>query len=133
MTLPPVSEEVLTRVRRCLCESLPVVEEVDVTSTSCITCDLGAESIELLDIIFRLQNEFRMPISQGDFLVLTSLFPLRPPGPMPEAERRMLLEAQPWRDFDHIAAQQRPLTLSTHYTVGDICRYIEWRLARVYP
>src|SRR3954454_14107890 len=42
------------------------VDEDDVKPTSTLQGDLGAESIDLLDIVFRLEREFGIKIPRGE-------------------------------------------------------------------
>src|SRR5271167_4364308 len=59
------SEEVYTKVSATLVEALNVDEE-DVKPTSTLQGDLGAESIDFLDIVFRLEREFGIKIPRGE-------------------------------------------------------------------
>lgn len=53
------------RVRKVIAESL-CVEEGDVSRNSNLIKDLGAESIDFLDIMFRLEKEFDIKIPQRE-------------------------------------------------------------------
>src|SRR5689334_22494987 len=57
--------EIHTRVVNVLVEALGVDED-DVTPSATLQGDLGAESIDFLDIAFRLEREFRIKIPQGE-------------------------------------------------------------------
>ncbi len=57
--------EIEERVRKVIAESL-CVELAEVQSTSNLINDLGAESIDFLDIIFRLEKEFDVKIPQRE-------------------------------------------------------------------
>jgi len=57
--------EIYKRVQRNLVEALNVEEE-EIESTSTLQGDLGAESIDFLDIVFRLEREFRIKIPRGE-------------------------------------------------------------------
>lgn len=58
-------EAIFDKVRDVLVNVLAVDEE-DVTPTATLTGDLGAESIDFLDIIFRLEQAFGFKIAQGE-------------------------------------------------------------------
>lgn len=58
-------EEVSAKVREVLVEALAVDEE-DVTPTASLRGDLGAESIDFLDIVFKLEQTFGFKIAQGE-------------------------------------------------------------------
>src|SRR5579872_6127570 len=59
------SNEVLAKITRVLVEALNV-EETDVIPTATLRDDLGAESIDFLDIVFRLEREFGIKIPRGE-------------------------------------------------------------------
>ena len=56
------SEDVYGKVTQVLVESLNV-DEGDVTPTATLQGDLGAESIDFLDIVFRLERAFKGRLS----------------------------------------------------------------------
>ena len=58
-------EEIFEKVRSVLVEALGVEDE-EVTSAATLQGDLGAESIDYLDIVFKLQREFDIEIPRGD-------------------------------------------------------------------
>ena len=60
-------QEVFQKVREILVEALSVDEE-EVTPQAAITGDLGAESIDYLDIAFRLEKGFNIKIPSGDLI-----------------------------------------------------------------
>jgi acyl carrier protein len=59
------SDEIYGKVARVLVESLNV-DEGDVTPRAALQGDLGAESIDFLDIVFRLEREFGIRIPRGE-------------------------------------------------------------------
>src|SRR5207249_11050489 len=61
----PSQDEIYTKVSATLVEALNVdVEEIKPTST--LQGDLGAESIDFLDMVFRLEREFDIQIPQQE-------------------------------------------------------------------
>src|SRR5215472_17451329 len=68
----PTQDEIYTKVSATLIEALNVDEE-DIKPTSTLQGDLGAESIDFLDIVFRLEREFGIKIPRGE-LFPESLF-----------------------------------------------------------
>ena len=60
-------QEVFQKVKEILVEALSVDEE-EVTPQAAITGDLGAESIDYLDIAFRLEKGFNIKIPPGDLI-----------------------------------------------------------------
>jgi acyl carrier protein len=123
----PSREEILEKVRATLVDALGV-DDTEVTPESTLTGDLGAESIDFLDIVFRLEKNFSIKVPRGD------LFPedmlndaqfvaegkLTAKG-MDEIRRRM-----PWADFSHLDSNAKVQDL---WTVGMVVRYIESKLA----
>src|SRR6202171_183848 len=61
----PSSDEIYTKVSATLVEALNVEKE-DVKPSSTLQGDLGAESIDFLDIVFRLEREFGIKIPRGE-------------------------------------------------------------------
>src|SRR3954467_4497433 len=59
------SDEIFARVTRVIVQALGV-DEGDVISSATLRGDLGAESIDYLDIVFRLEREFRLRIPRGE-------------------------------------------------------------------
>src|SRR5258708_22465728 len=64
--------EIHTRVKNVLVQALGV-EEDDVTQFATLLGDLGAESIDCLDIVFRLEREFMIKVPRGE-LFMEALF-----------------------------------------------------------
>src|SRR5713226_4140397 len=61
----PTQEEIYHKVSATLVEALNVDEE-DIKPTATLQGDLGAESIDFLDIVFRLEREFGIKIPRGE-------------------------------------------------------------------
>src|SRR3954465_11692163 len=61
----PTQDEIYTKVSATLVEALNVDED-EITPTSTLQGDLGAESIDFLDIVFRLEREFGIRIPRGE-------------------------------------------------------------------
>ena len=60
-----VRKKFITKVSATLVEALNVDEE-EIKPTSTLQGDLGAESIDFLDIVFRLEREFGIKIPRGE-------------------------------------------------------------------
>lgn len=61
---PDLDQEVLDRVRTCFAEALGL-DVADVDYSSRVIADLGAESLDFLDIAFRLERAFDIRIPRG--------------------------------------------------------------------
>ncbi len=58
-------DDVFEKVREVLVDALGVDED-EVTPEASLTADLGAESIDFLDIVFKLEQAFGFKIAQGE-------------------------------------------------------------------
>lgn len=58
-------DEVFQKIRTVLMDAL-AVDEDEVTMDAVLTKDLGAESIDFLDIVFKLEQAFGIKIGQGE-------------------------------------------------------------------
>src|SRR6201996_1788744 len=61
----PSQDEIFAKVSATLVEALNVDED-EIKPTSPLQGDLGAESIDFLDIVFRLEREFGIKIPRGE-------------------------------------------------------------------
>src|SRR5437764_6802491 len=61
----PTQDEIYSKVSATLVEALNVDED-DIKPTATLQGDLGAESIDFLDIVFRLEREFGIKIPRGE-------------------------------------------------------------------
>src|SRR6478672_774262 len=61
----PTPEEIFAKVQTALVDALGVDEE-EVTPQATLVGDLGAESIDFLDIVFRLEKAFNIKIERGE-------------------------------------------------------------------
>ncbi|HUU58537.1 MAG TPA: acyl carrier protein [Phycisphaerae bacterium] len=65
--MPMTEEEVFEKVREILMDSL-AVDEDEVTRGAKLRTDLGAESIDFLEIVFKLEKAFDIKIPRGELL-----------------------------------------------------------------
>ena len=125
----PDQDEILSKVTESLMDALGV-EEDEVTSTASLTEDLGAESIDFLDIVFRLEKAFSIKIPRGD------LFPenlLSSPeyvkdGKLTDDGLTVLREKMPHADLKQFEANPLVSELGQLFTVGMIVGYVSDRL-----
>ena len=61
----PTYDEIFEKVQATLVDALGVDEE-EVTQEATLQGDLGAESIDFLDIVFRLERNFGIKIPRGE-------------------------------------------------------------------
>ncbi|MDR3232428.1 MAG: acyl carrier protein [Planctomycetaceae bacterium] len=124
-------EEVFAGVRDALVEAL-AVEEDEVTPQALLEGDLGAESIDLLDIVYRLEKTFDIKIEQGE-LVPSDIVndttgryavdsKLTPEG-LAEIKKRL-----PGANFTVFESNPMIANLTTVLTVQDLCNLVEQKL-----
>ena len=61
----PTTDEIFGKVREILVDALSVDED-EVTPEATLVGDLGAESIDFLDIVFQLEKKFNVKIPRGE-------------------------------------------------------------------
>lgn len=126
----PSSEEIYSKVTATLVEALNVDEE-DIKPTSTLQGDLGAESIDFLDIVFRLEREFAIKIPRNE-LFPESIFQGDPDfvenGKVTPKGLDELREKMPFADLSKFEQNPELTALSDLFTVQMIARYIEGKL-----
>lgn len=68
----PLRTRVLTVVRAAICDSLAIKED-EVTMSSRLIDDLGADSLDFVDIVFTLDRELQIKVKESEFNFLTRL------------------------------------------------------------
>lgn len=120
-------DEIFQKVTTTLVDALSVEEE-EVTSEATLTGDLGAESIDFLDIVFRLEKNFGIKIPRGELFPDEKLFTdpnFVQDGRMTEAGLSELRRRMPYADIDKFAQNPDVQQISQLFTVEMIVRYIE--------
>ena len=128
----PTQDEIYNKVSATLVEALNVDEE-DIKPTSTLQGDLGAESIDFLDIVFRLEREFGIKIPRGE-LFPESVFLGSPEfvsdGRVTEQGMAELRSLMPYADLDTFDHDRRLSTVPDLFTVDLVTRYVAWKLGR---
>lgn len=123
-------EEIYSKVSATLVEALNVDEE-EIKPTSTLQGDLGAESIDFLDIVFRLEREFGIKIPRGE-LFPESIFQGDPEfvqnGRVTEKGLAELKARMPFADLQKFEANPELSGISDLFTVEMITRYIQGKL-----
>ena len=126
------SDEIYGKVTQVLVESLNVGEG-DVTPTATLQGDLGAESIDFLDIVFRLEREFGIRIPRGE-LFPESVFQGDPDfvrdGRVTDQGMAELRSRMPYADLSAFENDRRLMAVSDMFTVNLIVGYIGWKLGQ---
>jgi acyl carrier protein len=130
MTAMPDHAEVASRVAKVLAASLGS-DETDLLPTARLQGDLGAESIDFLDIVFRLEREFRITIPRGELFpeaILGGDDALVDNGVLNDEGMSRLREYLPYADPLVLEEHWRADSLADLFTVGLITRYVDWKL-----
>lgn len=128
--MPMSREEIFDKVKETLVDALGVDDD-EVAGDATLTGDLGAESIDFLDIVFRLEKAFNIKIPRGE------LFPeniLNNPGYVNDkkltaeglAELRKRMAHADLTGFEDDPQVDRIAEL---FTVDAIVRYVEGKIA----
>ena len=127
----PSQDEIYTKVSATLVEALNV-DEGEIKPTSTLQGDLGAESIDFLDIVFRLEREFGIKIPRGE-LFPESIFQGDPEfvqdGKVTERGLAELKARMPFADLSKFEANPEVNGISNLFTVEMITRYIQGKLS----
>ena len=123
--------EILENVRTCLSKALGVDRE-EIQPSSSLTRDLSAESIDFLDIVFRLEKSFGVKIPRGDLFpeqILTNPEFVQDGRMTPRglAELKRKLTAIDFTEFEKDPVVKK---LGDLFTVEMIVRYLTSRLAQ---
>jgi acyl carrier protein len=127
----PTRDEIYEKVSATLIEALNVDED-EVTPEATLQGDLGAESIDFLDIVFRLEREFGIKIPRGE-LFPESIFQGDPEfvqnGKVTDKGIAELRARMPFADLSDFEKNPEVGHISDLFTVELITRYIEGKLA----
>ena len=123
-------DDVFQKVREVLVEALGVDDD-EILEKATLTSDLGAESIDFLDIVFRLEKTFAIKIPRGE------LFPddiLNNPeyvdgGKMTAQGLQTLKAAMPHADFSEFEKDPDVSKMPNLFTVGTIVNYVTTKMA----
>jgi acyl carrier protein len=116
-------QRVLSVLEECL-----AVDPADVTPESHLQDDLGADSLDMLDILFRAEEEFRLRVEREElfpeFLLRRGTEEVTTDGTLTPAGRQKVLEYYPFLKAEEVPADPKALL-----TVGLLAGFIEHRLA----
>ena len=124
-------DDIFTKVRTTLVDALSVDDE-QVTPAARLKADLGAESIDFLDIVFRLEKQFGVTIPreelfpesifQGDAAFVAN-------GKVTPAGLAALEKQMPYADLTDFKKDPRLDKVEDLFTVDLIVRYLESKVA----
>src|SRR6201993_5079625 len=125
----PTRDEIYGKAKATLVDALGVDEE-DVTHGATLQGDLGAESIDFLDIVFRLERNFGIKIPRGE------LFPenvvsdpeMISGGKLTAKGLDELRTRMPYADLTAFAADPDVEKIGDLYTVDMLVQYVQSKL-----
>ena len=125
----PSQDEIFDKVREALVDALGVDDE-EVTPQATLQGDLDAESIDFLDIVFRLEKSFDIKIERGELFpedILTDT-ELVQDGKVNASGIAKLKERMPFADLSKFEAEPTVQNLGQQLTVKDMCSFVEYKL-----
>ena len=128
--MAPSKDEIFKEIQEVLVDALGVDDD-EVTTESTLTGDLGAESIDFLDIVFRLEKAFRIKIPREELFPAESL--MNNPefinnGKFTEKGLTELREKIPHMDMSTFENDPDVNKLGDLFTVGAIVKFVETKL-----
>ena len=122
-------DEIFSKVQEILVDALSVDDD-EVTPEATLTGDLGAESIDFLDIVFRLEKTFDIKIPRGELFPENLLTDaeyvqdgkLTPKG-LDELRKRM-----PFANLTEFEKKPEVKEFSKLFTVETIVKYVQSKL-----
>ena len=119
-------EEVYAKVQDALVDALGVDED-EVSPDATLVGDLGAESIDFLDIVFRLEKAFDINIDRAEMFpedILTNAEYVQD-GKVTPAGVEELKKRMPFADLSKFEQDPVVQNFGNLLTVSDMCRYVE--------
>ncbi len=123
-------EEIFSKVQEALVDALGVEDE-EVTLEATLQEELGAESIDFLDIVFRLEKSFDIKIERGELFpedVLTNTEYVEE-GKLNEAGLAELKSRMPFADLSSFEDDLMVQNLGKYLTVNDMVTFVEHKLS----
>ena len=127
--MAPTKEDVRLKVQTALVDALAVDEE-EVTPEATMVGDLGAESIDFLDIVFRLEKAFSIEIPRSELFpedILTNAEYVQD-GLVTARGLAELKTRMPFADLTRFEANPAVQDFGNLLTVSDLCRYLETKV-----
>jgi len=123
-------DEIFEKVQEVLTDALGVDDD-EVTEEATLLGDLGAESIDFLDIVFRLEKAFDIKIAREDLFPAESIMnndELVHDGKFTEKGLQELRDKMPHTDISDFEKDPDINKLGDLFTVKAIINYLEGKL-----
>ncbi len=123
-------DDIFEKVTQVLVEALGVDED-EVTPDASLAGDLGAESIDFLDIVFQLEQAFGFKIEQGELFPenVTQDPEFVQDGMVTPKGLEVLKERLPHIDFSALEADPQIAKVAQVFTVDALVNFCERKLA----
>ncbi len=121
----PTEQEVFEKIRAALVDALGVDDD-EVTPDATLVGDLGAESIDFLDIVFRLEKAFNIEIPRAELFpedILTNAEYVQD-GKVTDEGVSELKKRMPFADLSKFEANPLVQEFGNLLTVNDMVRYV---------
>ena len=125
-----VDPEIFAKVKEALIDALGVDDD-EVTEEATMVGDLGAESIDFLDIVFKLEKSFDITIPREELFpddILTNADYVADGKLTPEGVAQ-LKERMPFADLEKFEADPQVQNFGNLLTVKDLCSYVATKKA----
>ncbi len=122
----PTKDEIFEKIKTALVDALGVDED-EVAPEATLVGDLGAESIDFLDIVFRLEKAFAIKIPRGELFpedILTNSQYVKD-GKVTDVGVAELRKRMPFADLDGFAKNPVVQDFANLLTVADMYRFVE--------
>ncbi|MCA9279650.1 MAG: acyl carrier protein [Phycisphaeraceae bacterium] len=125
-------DEIFDKVKELLVDALAVDDE-EVEPSASLTRDLGAESIDFLDIGFKLQQTFGFEIASGELFPdnVTQDPEFVKDGKVTEKGMASLKNRMPHADFSELEGDPRVDRVAEIFTVNSVVNFVQQKLAAV--
>ncbi len=121
----PTEQEVFEKIRAALVDALGVDDD-EVTPDATLVGDLGAESIDFLDIVFRLEKAFNIEIPRAELFpedILTNAEYVQD-GKVTDEGVSELKKRMPFADLSKFETNPLVQEFGNLLTVSDMVRYV---------
>ena len=122
-------DEIYEKIQTALIDALGVDDD-EVTAEATMVGDLGAESIDFLDIVFRLEKAFDIEIPRSELFpedILTNAEYVQD-GKVTPTGVEQLKKRMAFADLSKFEQNPMVQDFGNLLTVNDMCRYIEGKV-----
>lgn len=123
--MAPTRDEVFEKVKDALVDALGVDDD-EVTEDATMVGDLGAESIDFLDIVFKLEKAFDISIPRDELFpddILTNAEYVQD-GKVTPSGIEQLKKRMPFADLSKFESNPMVQDFGNLLTVSDLCNYV---------